>query len=544
MKDPLWFANAVIYGIDVRRFADGNGDGIGDFVGLRERVPYLNELGINCVWLLPFFKSPVADNGYDVSDYLSIDAPLGTLDDFLDFLHAAGEQGIRVIVDLVANHTSNEHPWFQAARRDTRSRYRDYYVWSESPPPVDPDNQTAFPGEEDSVWTFDELAQAYYFHKFRHFQPDLNIANTAVRDEMLRVVDYWLSLGVDGFRVDAAPFVIGETGIERADPRDPHGFLREMRALVDARRQGGLLLGEADLAPERLREYFGEGKLDLLFNFLLSGAFFAGLARQNADVICQALSVAPEPPPHCGWANFLRNLDELNVARLSDDVRKETYAAFAPDEDMRIYGRGIRRRLAPMLNGDQARIELAFSLFLSSPGVPVFVYGDEIGLGEDLSRPGREPVRVPMQWSDEANAGFSSAAHTKLVQPAVSQGPFSYKRINVEFQRSDPRSLLNCVKTMILTRRRHDLFHVGRPVLLPAGDPALFALAYSDGTELLVVLHNLSEKRRRATLELPGAIDAKLTDILSDSEVELTGTHLTIDLDRFGYTWLHSGRKN
>ncbi|MCZ4088967.1 alpha-amylase family protein [Sinorhizobium psoraleae] len=544
MKDAPWFVSAVIYGIDVRRFADGNGDGIGDFVGLRERVPYLNELGINCVWLLPFFKSPFADNGYDVSDYLSIDTPLGTLDDFLDFQHTAGEQGIRVIIDLVANHTSNEHPWFQAARRDPRSRYRNYYVWSDNPPPVDPDNKTAFPGEEDSVWSYDELAQAYYFHKFRHFQPDLNIANTAVRDEMLRVVDYWLSMGVDGFRVDAAPFVIGETGIEHADPRDPHGFLREMRALVDARRPGGLLLGEADLAPEKLREYFGEGKLDLLFNFILSGAFFAGLARQSSDVICQALSVAPEPPPHCGWANFLRNLDELNVARQSEAVRQETYAAFAPDEDMRIYGRGIRRRLAPMFKGEQARIELAFSLLLSSPGVPVFVYGDEIGLGDDLSRPGRETVRVPMQWSDEANAGFSTSAHANLVQPTVSQGPFSYKRINVERQRSDPHSLLNRVKTMILARRRHDLFHKGRPVLLPAGDAALFALAYSDGTELLVALHNLSDKRRRAELELPGAIDAKLTDILSDREVELAGQHLTIDLDRFGYTWLHSGRKN
>lgn len=281
MKEAPWFSSSVIYGIDVRRFSDGNGDGIGDFIGLKERVSYLHYLGIDCVWLSPFFRSPFADNGYDVSDYYSIDPVLGTLDDFLDFLHAAGEQGIRVVVDLVANHTSSEHPWFQAARRDARCRFRDYYVWSESPPPVAPDNKTAFPGEESSVWTYDDLAQAYYFHKFRHFQPDLNIANPAVRDELLRVVDYWLTLGVDGFRVDAAPFVIGETGIEHADPRDPQGFLREMRKLVDGRRQDGLLLGEADLAPEKLRSYFGDGKLDLLFNFVLCAAFAASLAGRR-----------------------------------------------------------------------------------------------------------------------------------------------------------------------------------------------------------------------------------------------------------------------
>ncbi len=438
MNEAPWFTSSVIYGIDVRRFADGNGDGIGDFIGLRERVVYLSHLGIDCVWLSPFFRSPFADNGYDVSDYYSVDPALGTLDDFLNFLHAAGEHGIRVIIDLVANHTSSEHPWFQAARRDARCRFRDYYVWSASPPPVAPDNKTAFPGEESSVWTYDELAQAYYFHKFRHFQPDLNIANPAVRDELLRVVDYWLTLGVDGFRVDAAPFVIGETGIEHADPRDPHGFLREMRELVEGRRRDGLLLGEADLSPEKLRPYFGEGKLDLLFNFVLSASFAASLARQKADLIGQALSIMPEPPPHRGWVNFLRNLDELNLDRLPEDIQQETFAAFAPDEEMRIYGRGIRRRLAPMLEGNQTRLELAFSLLLSSPGVPLVLYGDEIGMGEDPSRPGREPVRVPMQWSAGANAGFSTAQRARLIQPIVTDGPFAFKRINVEAQREDP----------------------------------------------------------------------------------------------------------
>lgn len=544
MKEAPWFSSSVIYGIDVRRFSDGNGDGIGDFIGLKERVSYLHYLGIDCVWLSPFFRSPFADNGYDVSDYYSIDPVLGTLDDFLDFLHAAGEQGIRVVVDLVANHTSSEHPWFQAARRDARCRFRDYYVWSESPPPVAPDNKTAFPGEESSVWTYDDLAQAYYFHKFRHFQPDLNIANPAVRDELLRVVDYWLTLGVDGFRVDAAPFVIGETGIEHADPRDPQGFLREMRKLVDGRRQDGLLLGEADLAPEKLRSYFGDGKLDLLFNFVLCAAFAASLAGQKADPIGQALSIMPEPPPHRGWANFLRNLDELNLDRLPEDIREETFAAFAPDEEMRIYGRGIRRRLAPMLDGNRARIELAFSLLLSSPGVPLILYGDEIGLGEDLSRPGREPVRVPMQWNAGTNAGFSTAQRAKLVQPPVTDGPFSFKRVNVEAQREDPGSLLNRVRAMILARRRHELFNRGRPVMLHTGDPALFALAYSDGTELFVVLHNLSDGKRRAELELPGAIDARLNDILGEREVELSGQRLAIGLGPFGYVWLHSGKKD
>ncbi|WEX74268.1 alpha-amylase family protein [Sinorhizobium numidicum] len=540
MEEVPWFAGAVIYGIDVKRFADGNGDGIGDFTGLTSRVTYLHDLGINCIWLSPFFKSPFADNGYDISDYYSVDPRVGTLEDFLGFLHAAGEQGIRVIIDLAVNHTSTKHPWFEAAKRDPKCRFRDYYVWSEHPPPVEADNETAFPGEENSVWTYDEIAQAYYFHKFRHFQPDLNTANPAVLQEILAVVDYWLALNVDGFRVDAAPFVIGETGIEHANPRDPHGFLREIRELLNARRPDALLLGEVDLAPDALRDYFGESKLDLLLNFILSGALFGALAQREANVIHEALALLPEPPPRCGWANFLRNLDELNLARLPADIQERIYAEFAPKESMRIYGRGIRRRLAPLLEGDQKRIALALSLLLSAPGVPLLLYGDEIGIGDDLSLPGREAVRVLMQWNEGKNGGFSNAASNELLQRPISTGAFSFKRVNVADQLKDPTSLLNHARQLIFARRRHDIFYKGRLLPLRADHPALFASAYSRGTELLVAVHNLADEAIEASLDLPGRFDSDFACIVGECGVVVCDRQLAVTLGPYGHAWLYT----
>ena len=537
-----WYTDAVIYGIDVEKFADGNGDGIGDFVGLAEKVPYIAELGVTCIWLLPFFASPDRDNGYDVSDYYHIGTRVGTAADFLAFLHKAGEHGIRVIIDLVANHTSNEHPWFEAARRDEKSHFRDYYVWSPDPPPVEPGTHSIFPGEETSVWTYDEVARAYYFHKFYHFQPDLNIANPAVRAEIERVIDYWLSLGISGFRIDAAPLVIGQNGLERANPTDPHGILRDLSAYVAQRRPGGLLLGEVNLQPEEMGRYFGEGdQLGLLFNFMMACYIFGAMARQDATPIYKGLGLLPEPPAHCGWANFLRNLDELDFSQVPEDLKEDVFKAFAPDEAMQAFGRGVRRRLAPMLGGDQRRIELAISLVISMRGAPLLVYGDEIGMGEDLSQEGRSAVRTPMQWDGEANAGFSSAAAGKLVQTPIAKGAFSYRRVNVARQKEDPASLLNRTKRLIMARRSHQIFSRGRALRLECSDKAVFAHGFEDGAELMILLHNLSDRKTSAVVDL-GPSAAVLSDLFNGDEIA-ADTALKVEIEPFGYRWLGGQRR-
>ena len=535
--DP-WYTDAVIYGVDVKKFADGNGDGIGDFIGLAERLPYIAELGVTCVWLLPFFGSPLRDNGYDVSDYYSVHPDMGTREDFLNFLHRAGEHGIRVIIDLVVNHTSDEHPWFQASRRDDRSRYRDYYVWNQDPPPVEPNTHSIFPGEETSVWTYDEVARAYYFHKFYSFQPDLNIANPEVREEILRIIDYWLSFGISGFRIDAAPMVIADNGLQRASPRDPHGVLREMALYVRERRNEGLLLGEVNMPAEKLRDYFGDGdQMGLLFDFSLACHIFAGMAREDATTIARAQALVPQPPPGCGWANFLRNLDELDFSRVSPDLRDDVFAAFAPRPEMQLYDRGVRRRLAPMLGGDQRRIALAFALIMAMHGAPLFVYGDEIGLGEDLSAKGRESVRIPMQWDGSRNGGFSTAPAARLCAKPVSEGPFSYRKVNVEAQKDDPDSLLNRVKRLIYTRRENKVFSEGRPSVPGVSDKAVFAYAYQDGRQTALLLHNLAGRKVSVTVDAAFPPDSAFTDLLTGEPVAPEETE-RFTLGPYAYRWI------
>jgi len=541
--DTPWYTDAVIYGVDVEKYADGNGDGVGDFIGLCERISYIASLGVTCIWLLPFYGSPGRDNGYDVSDYYAINPRVGTREDFLNFLHKAGEHGIRVIIDLVANHTSNEHPWFEAARRDNESRYRDYYVWSGDPPPVEPETHNIFPGEETSVWSYDEVARAYYFHKFYSFQPDLNIANPQVRAEIERVMDYWLAFGISGFRIDAAPLMIADNGLERANPRDPHGVLREMASYVRKRRPEGLMLGEVNMGADELQDYFGEGdQLGLLFNFTLACYTFAALAEEKARPIHEAVSLLPEPPFGCAFANFLRNLDELDFSRVPTQLRDEVFERFAPDEEMRLYGRGIRRRLAPMLDGDQRRVELAFALIMSQRGAPLFVYGDEIGMGENLSLPGRNSVRTPMQWTSGKNAGFSSASATKLVEKPIDQGPFSYKSVNVEDQQADPDSLLNRIKRMITVRRQTKVFGRGRPIRIKCPHEAVFAHGFEDGTQALFLVHNLSGKAIRSQVEVAAKDTENLTDLFTEEQV-LAEELESLKLEPYGYRWLLSRRQ-
>src|SRR5215213_9091726 len=404
-NQPPWYKNAVIYGIDVATFQDSNGDGIGDFRGVCDRLGYLTELGVTCLWLLPFFPTPNRDNGYDITNYLEVDPRLGTFDDFIHLVHRAGERGIRVLIDLVMDHTSDQHPWFQAARRDRGSRYRRYYEWSDAPSPADPDKTNIFPGEETSVWTYDAIAGQYYFHRFYHFEPDLNVMCPEVQEEIERVIDYWLSFGIAGFRVDAVSHMIESPHKEdnASLVHDPHRVLRELRAYTAGRRPDAVLLGEADVEPGQLKSFFGDGdQLHMLYNFLLNNYLFLALAQQRSAPIARALRLLPPVPPSGQWVNFLRNFDELDLERLTEEERQAVYHAFAPDPEMRIFGRGIRRRLAPMLN-DPRRVLMAYSLMMSLPGSPLLMYGDEIGIGEDLSLPGRDAVRTAMQWSKHAN---------------------------------------------------------------------------------------------------------------------------------------------
>src|ERR671913_1725629 len=450
----LWYKNAVIYCLDVETFMDSDGDGVGDFQGLADRLDHVEDLGATCVWLLPFYPTPNRDNGYDVTDFYAVDPRLGTFGDFVAFTHAAHDRGLRVIIDLVANHTSIDHPWFQEARRDPTSRYRDWYVWSKEKP-KDLHEGMVFPGVQDATWSYDELAQAWYMHRFYEHQADLNIANPEVREELEKVMGFWLQLGVSGFRLDAVPFLIEYRGVpaEERPKEDPHEHLARMRDFLSWRRAEAMLLAEANITMDQVDEYFGPSgdRLHMIFNFMLNQHLFLSLTRKDAEPIRRVMAQTPAIPPKSQWASFLRNHDELDLGRLSDEERAECFAAFGPEPHMQAYQRGIRRRLAPMLGGDARRLKLAYSLMFALPGTPVFWYGEEIGMGDDLSLPERNSVRTPMQWADEENAGFSKADADRLVRPVVSEGPFSYRAVNVAMQRAQPGSLMDELQRLIRT---------------------------------------------------------------------------------------------
>src|SRR5215211_5114923 len=403
----VWWKNAVFYCLDVETFLDDDGDGCGDFSGLCERIDYLTGLGIGCVWLMPFMPSCQRDDGYDITDFYGIDPRLGTHGDLLDVVRTAGEGGIRVIADLVVNHTSNEHPWFKDARRGRDSPFHDFYVWRDEKPEEKP-GDIVFPDQENSNWAFDEEAGRWYMHRFYSHQPDLNVANAEVRDEIAQTVGFWLQQGLSGFRVDAVPFLIEPPGTDERTRQDPHELLRDLRRFMGRRRGEAVLLGEVKLAPPQQREFFGDedgDELQVVLSFTVNQAMFLALAREDATPIARALEALPPIPEDCQWANFVRNHDELTLDKLSGDERQEVFAAFGPEKEVQLYGRGLRRRLPTMVDGDERRIRLAYSLAFSLPGTPVLFYGEEIGMAENLAIEGRYSVRAPMQWSADPQAG-------------------------------------------------------------------------------------------------------------------------------------------
>jgi maltose alpha-D-glucosyltransferase / alpha-amylase len=538
--DDLWYKNAVIYCLDVEKFQDGNGDGSGDFEGLTRRLDYLAGLGATCVWLQPFYPSPNRDNGYDVTDYYNVHPKHGSLGDFVNFMNHAGALGIRVIVDLVVNHTSIGSPWFQAARRDPRSRFRDWYVWADERPKNHRDG-IVFPGQQKTTWTLDRAAKKYYFHRFYDHQADLNTWNPYVRAEIQKIMGFWLELGVSGFRLDAVPFLIAKKGAGVANQQD-FGLLNEMRDFLQWRSRSAILLAEANVPPDESLQYFGQDgdRLQMMLNFPVNQRLFYAMATADLEPLVWALEQTANRPPHAQWVQFLRSHDELDLGRLTVEQRQKVFDAFAPQPRMQLYGRGIRRRLAPMLGGDRRRLELAFSLLYSLPGTPMMQYGDEIGIGENLQLPERECARTPMQWTSGMHGGFSRAK--TVVRPVVSRRPYGYRDLNVAAMKRDRESLLNVTERLLRARRECQEISWGGFRILRTNAPAVLAIRYRWRGTSLLTLHNFSDRTQKVELTGAAAGSHLLVDVFEDeySRVDTDRQH-HITLRPYGWKWLRAG---
>ena len=536
----LWWKNAVIYCLDVETFLDWDGDGVGDLRGLTERLDYLAGIGVSCIWLMPFQPSPNRDDGYDITDFYGVDHRLGSLGDFVAMIRTAKDRGMRVIVDLVVNHTSDQHPWFREARSSPDNRFRDYYVWRDRPTRTKKAS-IVFPDAEDSIWAWDDKAEQYYLHHFYSHQPDLNIGNVLVRDEIAKIAGFWLELGVDGFRVDAVPFLIDTSEVPDVD-LDPHVILKHLRSFISRRRGDGMLLGEVNMPPDSIIDYFGGEDADevqLLFNFNVMEATWLSFAREDAGPLAEALRATIGVSEDCQYANFLRNHDELTLDKLSESERQEVFDAFGPDPDMQLFGRGLRRRLPTMFDGDPARIRMAYSLLFSLPGTPVLFYGEEIGMGENLDVPGRMSVRTPMQWTDEENGGFSKARPSKLRRP-VAEGRFAPLAVNVADQRRDPESLLSWMERLIRRRRETPELGWGTWKVLRTNVPSVFAHRCDHEGRTVVAAHNLSGEPCVVRVQLGDVPEGgRLDDLLDERGAlqELGEGPLELKLDGYGFRW-------
>lgn len=543
MVNDLWYKNAVIYCLSVGVFMDANGDGVGDFQGLVRRLDYLQGLGITTIWLMPFQPSPGRDNGYDISDYYNVDPRYGTLGDFTEFTHACRQRGLRVMIDLVVNHTSDQHPWFRQARRDPASKYRDWYVWSKKKPARAKEGMV-FPGVQKSTWTYDKEAAMWYYHRFYDFQPDLNTANSYVQAELLKIMGFWIQLGVSGFRMDAVPFVIATKGAQVKTPVEQYDMLRMFREFLQWRQGDAIILAEANVLPDTDMQYFGHAgeRLQMMFNFQVNQNTFYALASADTTPLKKALEATKSRAATAQWGVFLRNHDELDLGRLSPEERETVFAAFGPEPGMQLYERGIRRRLAPMLDGDRQRLELAYSLMLTLPGTPVVRYGDEIGMGDDLRLPERESVRTPMQWSTEPHAGFTK--HARPVSPVISGGPYGYERVNVASQRRDPNSLLNWIERMIRMRKEVPEISWGDFAILRTSRDDVLALRYDWRNNSVVCVHNFSAAACSVKFQVrvQAGESAMLVNLLSDDHSQGTakGQHTAV-LEPYGYRWFRVG---
>ena len=500
-RQPGWYKDAIIYQVHVRTFNDATGDGIGDFPGLAQRLDYVQELGVNAMWLMPFFPSPLRDDGYDISDYQSVHPSYGTLDDFKKFLAIAHERGIRVIIELVLNHTSDQHPWFVESRSSRDNPKRDWYVWSETDTRYR-GTRIIFLDTEMSNWAWDPISKSYYWHRFFSHQPDLNYDNPAVREAMWDVMKFWLELGIDGFRLDAVPYLIEREGTSCENLPETHAIIRDLRKRVDEQFPGTVLLAEANQWPVDLRPYFGNGdEFHMAFHFPLMPRMFMALRLEDRKPITEILQQTPEIPASCQWCLFLRNHDELTLEMVTDIERDYMYDLYAGEKAMRL-NLGIRRRLAPLLENDRRRIELMTGMLMSLPGTPIIYYGDEIGMGDNIYLGDRNGVRTPMQWSGGWNGGFSAADPESLYLPPILNPVYGYQAVNVLSQRRTPHSLLSWMKHIIGIRRSSSVFGSGSIEFLYPANHRVLAYVRQLGKETILVVNNLSSAAQAVELDL------------------------------------------
>jgi len=537
--DPLWYKDAILYELHVRAFADGNNDGVGDFPGLIQKLDYLQDLGVTCLWLLPFFPSPLKDDGYDISDYTSVHPSYGTLDDFQEFLTAAHQRGLQVMIELVMNHTSDQHPWFQAARHaPPGSPERDYYVWNDSDQKYR-EARIIFTDTEKSNWTWDPVAQAYFWHRFFSHQPDLNYDNPKVVEEMLKVLRFWLDMGVDALRVDAIPYLVERDGTNCENLPETHEIIKNVRAEIEKNYENRAILAEANQWPSDVRPYFGDGdECHMAFHFPLMPRIYMALRQEDRLPITDIMAQTPEIPPNCQWALFLRNHDELTLEMVTNDERDYMYLAYSADPRMRI-NLGIRRRLAPLLDNNRRRIELLNSLLLSFPGTPILYYGDEIGMGDNIYLGDRNGVRTPMQWNSDRNAGFSRANPARLFSPVIMDPVWGYQAVNVEAQQGDPSSLLNWMRNMIALRKLFRVFGSGTLEFLnPENRKVLAYLRRHEGEQILCIA-NLSRFAQPVDLDLSGLEGSVPVEMLGYVEFPPIGRQpYRFTIAAYGFLWL------
>jgi len=517
-----WYLNAIFYQVYVRAYCDSNGDGHGDLQGLISKLDYIKSLGVDCIWLMPIYPSPLRDDGYDIADFTSVLPEYGTLDDFRQLIDAAHVRGLRIITDLVLNHTSDQHPWFQASRADRQSQFRDYYVWSDTDKKYE-DARIIFLDTQKSNWTWDEKAGQYFWHRFYPTQPDLNYDNPAVRDEMMAVMRFWLELGIDGFRADAIPYLYERDGTNCENLPETHSYLKQIRAFLEQNYPGRILLGEANQWPEDVRPYFANGnELHMNFHFPLMPRMYMALYKQDLTPLKWVFERTPSIPDNCQWCTFLRNHDELTLEMVTPEDREILWNAYAPDHAMRI-NLGIRRRLAPLMDNDPRRIRLMNALLYSFPGTPILYYGDEIGMGDNLELPDRNGVRTPMQWDETRGAGFSTARLDGLYAPLISAAPYDYRSLNVVSQDTDPDSLLNFMRKLIGMRKLHPELATGKLEWIETDNPAIAAFVRRQGDKTLFAIFNLSDTSRGARIP---------REIRQEPHLDVLGSYLRIVPDQ------------
>ncbi len=528
VNDPLWYKDAVFYEIAVRAYKDGNGDGHGDLHGLTEKLEYLQTLGVDCIWLMPIYPSPLRDDGYDIADYYNIAETFGTLDDLKTLIREAHSRDIRIIMDLVLNHTSDAHPWFQASRSDKNSPYRDYYVWSDTDQKYS-DTRIIFLDTEPSNWTWDEKTGQYYWHRFYASQPDLNFDNPKVQEEMLNIARFWLDLGIDGFRADAVPYLFEREGTNCENLPETHVYLKQLRTFMDKNYPGRILLCEANQWPEDVRPYFGDGdEFHMGFHFPIMPRIYMALKKGRADDMIEILRRTPPIPENCQWCTFLRNHDELTLEMVTPQERNWMWEQYAPEPRMKL-NLGIRRRLSSLLDHDRRKIELANSLLFTLPGSPIIYYGDEIGMGDNLDLPDRNGVRTPMQWDASPNAGFTTGKpFTELVK-----GAQSYQHINVASQMVDKDSLFHAIRRMVNIRKQHHTFGRGSMEWVVTDNPAFAVYTRSYRDETLLIINNLSGSTE--TISLPSAYHADYLELISNTQQSVSSA---LTLQPYAHLWL------